>query len=662
MVDVIRVSRDENPVAEARREWLVTNGLGGFASATISGEITRRYHGFLIAALPAPLGRIVMLSDVEVEIERADGTMANIREAGRFLGFTLAMGLPSWRYEIDGMTLEKSVVMPARHNIVHITFRLIGGERPVRLRLRPFTNFRRLESPVNEALAASYALNVQGELYEVTAGPDLPALRLITMGCDNATFTADGGSRRESLFPAEAQRGYDARGWVWSPGYFTVELKPDCAATLVAAIEPWHIIRALTPENARNFEVERRSRLVAQATPPAREGLAAELVLAADNFIITPVGRIADIARAHAEGDDVRTVIAGYHWFTDWGRDTMISLEGLTLTTGREPEAKWILRAFAHYVRDGLIPNMFPEGDIEGLYHTADATLWFFHALGRYLDRCPDEVTLAIILPILQDIVHHHLEGTRFGIKVDPRDGLLSQGAKGYQLTWMDAKVGDWVVTPRRGKAVEINALWYNALCLLAGWLRDAGDPEAAGIAGQAEWTRQSFNRRFWYEQGGYLYDVVDGENGNDSSFRPNQIFAISLTHPVLDRKRWAKVVDAVEAKLLTPFGLRSLAPDEPDFKPRYFGDLRARDAAYHQGTVWAWLIGPFIDAWLKVHPDERAKARGFLAAFESHLAEAGIGSISEVFDAEPPFTPRGCIAQAWSVAEVLRCLVKTAE
>jgi predicted glycogen debranching enzyme len=661
MVDVIRVSRDENPVADARREWLVTNGLGGFASATISGEITRRYHGFLIAALPAPLGRIVMLSDVEAEIERADGTTANIRETGRFLGFTLAMGLPSWRYEIDGMTLEKSVVMPARHNIVHITFRLIGGTRPVRLRLRPFTNFRRLESPVNEALAASYALNVQGRLYEVTAGPDLPALRLITVGCDNTTFTADGGSRRECLFPAEAQRGYDARGWIWSPGYFTAELGPDCAATLVAAIEPWHIIRALTPENARNFEVERRSRLVALAMPSAREGLAAELVLAADNFIITPVGRIADIARAHAEGDDVRTVIAGYHWFTDWGRDTMISLEGLTLATGREPEAKWILRAFAHYVRDGLIPNMFPEGDIDGLYHTADATLWFFHALARYLDRCPDEVTLTIMLPILLDIVRHHLEGTRFGIKVDPRDGLLTQGAEGYQLTWMDAKVGDWVVTPRRGKAVEINALWYNALCLLAGWLRDAGSPEAADIAGHAERARQSFNRRFWHDKGGCLYDIVDGENGDDASFRPNQIFAISLTHPVLDRKRWAQIVDAVEAKLLTPFGLRSLAPDEPDFKPRYFGDLRARDAAYHQGTVWAWLIGPFIDAWLKVHPDERDKARGFLAAFEPHLAEAGIGSISEVFDAEPPFTPRGCIAQAWSVAEVLRCLVKTA-
>jgi predicted glycogen debranching enzyme len=268
---------------------------------------------------------------------------------------------------------------------------------------------------------------------------------------------------------------------------------------------------------------------------------------------------------------------------------------------------------------------------------------------------------MAIMLPILQDIVRHHLEGTHFGIKVDPRDGLLSQGAEGYQLTWMDAKVGDWVVTPRRGKAVEINALWYNALCLLAEWLRDTGNPEAADIAGHAKMVRQSFNRRFWHEQGGYLYDVVDGENGDEASFRPNQIFAISLTHPVLDRKRWAQIVDAVEAKLLTPFGLRSLAPDEPDFKPRYFGDLRARDAAYHQGTVWAWLIGPFIDAWLKVHPDERDRARGFLAAFEPHLAETGIGSISEVFDAEPPFTPRGCIAQAWSVAEVLRCLVKTA-
>ena len=661
MVDVIRVSRDDNPTPEARREWLVTNGLGGFASATISGEITRRYHGFLIAALPAPQGRVVMLNDLDVAVGRSDGSLASLRDSGRFVDFTLTMGLPSWRYEIDGMTIEKSVLMPARHNITYIGFRLIGGARAIRLFLRPAVNFRRIEAAVSEPLVSGYALTADGQHYEIAAGSGLPVLRLMISGCDATSFTADGGSRHECDFVTEEQRGYDARGSLWSPGYFTVELQPDSIATLIAATEPWHTVEALHPDAARRFETERRRRLVAMAPPAAREGLAAELVLAADSFIITPVGRVADIVRAHAEGDEMRTVIAGYHWFTDWGRDAMISLEGLTLATGRVAEGKWILRAFAHYVRDGLIPNMFPEGDCEGLYHTADATLWFFHALARYVEYTGDRATLTLILPKLQEIVRLHLEGTRFGIKADPRDGLLSQGAEGYQLTWMDAKVGDWVVTPRRGKAVEINALWYNALSLLTQWLRDARHPEADEIAGHAELTRQSFNRRFWNESRGCLYDVVDGENGDDASFRPNQIFAVSLPHPVLDRQYWRPVVDAVEQKLLTPFGLRSLAPDEPDFKSRYFGDLRARDAAYHQGTVWAWLIGPFIDAWLKVHPDKREKARGLLAGFETVVAEAGIGSISEIFDAEPPFTPRGCMAQAWSVAEVLRCLVKTA-
>ena len=661
MVDVIRVSRDENPTPEARREWLIANGLGGFASATVSGEITRRYHGFLVAAFPAPQGRLVMLNDLDVAIERRDATVANVREAGRFVDFTLTMGLPSWRYEIDGVTIEKSVVMPARHNIVHIGFRVLGAEKPVRLQLRPFVNFRRLEAPVNEPLSADYQLIVQGGRYEISAGPDLPTLRLVMAGCDGASFTADGGSRRECVFITEAQRGYEARGWVWCPGYFSAELRPDCAVTLIAATERWHTIQALTPAHAHEFETERRRRLVAMAMPAAREGLAAELVLAADNFVITPVGRVADIARAHAEGDEVRAIIAGYHWFTDWGRDTMISLEGLTLSTGRDSEAKWILRDYAHHVRDGLIPNLFPEGDTEGLYHTADATLWFFHALARYIERTNDQKTLRLILPVLQDIVHHHLEGTRFNIKVDPRDGLLSQGAEGYQLTWMDAKVGDWVVTPRRGKAVEINALWYNALCLLAEWLRRSGSTEAGAIAGHAETARQSFNRRFWYEAGGYLYDVVDGESGDDASFRPNQIFAISLAHPALEQKHWASVLHQVRDKLLTPFGLRSLAPGDPEYKPRYFGDLRARDAAYHQGTVWGWLIGPFIDAWLKVHPNTGEEVRRMLDGFGEQLAEGGVGSINEIFDAEPPFTPRGCIAQAWSVAEVLRSLVKTA-
>src|SRR5579863_6314368 len=657
MTDPGRTIRAEHAPPEAPREWLVENGLGGYASATITGTISRRYHGFLIAAHPAPLGRMVVLNDLEL----ADGSSANLREQGQFLDFTLNMGLPSWRYEIDGIVIEQSIVIPSRQNIVHCTFRSLGDGRRVRLRLRPLINFRPLEAPVGEALSSSYVLTVRGDRYEVSAGPDLPVLRLAVENSEGPTFTADGGSRREHFYDIEAQRGYDARGWLWSPGYFAGEVRKDCPLTLIAATEAWHTVLALSPDDALTFEGERRRRLVGMAAPSGQTGFAAELTLAANAFVITPVGRIADGARARAEGDEVGTVIAGYHWFTDWGRDTMISLEGLTLSTGRSLEARWILRTFAHYVRDGLIPNMFPEGRSQVLYHTADATLWFFHALHRYVQHTDHRVTLELILPILKDIVRQHLTGTRFGIRVDPADGLLIQGEQGYQLTWMDAKVGDWVVTPRRGKAVEINALWYNALRLMTEWLEQTHDPEAEELAAHADKARISFNRRFWREADGYLNDVVDGENGDDPSFRPNQLFAITLDHPILDCARWHFVVTSVRERLLTPVGLRSLAPGEPDYKPRYFGDLRARDAAYHQGTVWAWLIGPFIDAWLKVHPDERAASRHFLDGFEPHLAEAGIGSISEVFDAEPPFTPRGCIAQAWSVAEVLRALVKTA-
>jgi predicted glycogen debranching enzyme len=358
-------------------------------------------------------------------------------------------------------------------------------------------------------------------------------------------------------------------------------------------------------------------------------------------------------------------VIAGYHWFTDWGRDTMISLEGLALVSGRCLEAGYILRTFAHYVRDGLIPNMFPEGETEGLYHTADATLWFFHALSRYLHYTEDRTTLHLLLPVLIDIAEHHLRGTRFNIHVDPHDGLLAQGTEGYQLTWMDAKMGDWVVTPRRGKAVEINALWYNALELLARWCREEGNARGAEkYSDAAKRARDSFNQRFWFADGGYLFDVVDcnGQSGTtDPSCRPNQIFAISLEHPVLEQARWSSVVEVVKEKLVTAVGLRSLSPDHPDYKPIYSGDLRSRDGAYHQGTVWAWLIGPFVDAWLKVHPDDKTSARKFLEVFPRHLCDDGIGTIGEVFDAREPHFAGGCIAQAWSVAEVLRSWIKTA-
>jgi predicted glycogen debranching enzyme len=304
---------------------------------------------------------------------------------------------------------------------------------------------------------------------------------------------------------------------------------------------------------------------------------------------------------------------------------------------------------------------MFPDGSNEGLYHTADATLWFFHALDRYATVTGDRALVAKLLPVMTDIAEHHLRGTSFGIRVDPADGLLTQGAEGYQLTWMDAKVDGWVVTPRRGKAVELNALWYNALRLLEGWTRDVrGEDAARAWGGHAARAHASFNARFWYADGGYLHDVVDGPEGDSTECRPNQVFAVALPHAVLDRERWEPVLRTVEERLLTPVGLRSLAPGSAEYRARYFGNLRERDAAYHQGTVWGWLIGPWVDAWLKLHPEGRTEARRFLAGLVEHLDEFGVGSVAEIFDAEAPYAPRGCVAQAWSVAELLRCWART--
>ena len=654
------------------REWLVTNGLGGYASGTVSGVITRRYHGLLIAALPAPHGRLVMLSHLWERVRIPDhsvvvlsgeehvGATAELGGVAYLEEFRLEMGLPVWCYRVGRFVLEKTVLLPYGQNAVHVTYRLLDGDGALRLTLRPSVHFRPHHAPVSEPISEAYALHAIGDRFELSAGPSLPALRLALRGAPGA-FTVDAKRVAHVLYRIERSRGEPDAGDLWSPGYFRVDLQPHGeATTLIASTESWETIGALAPADAHAAERARRTRLLDVAVPAARAGLAAELVLAADQFIITPAGRVQDAARARAAGDDVRTVIAGYHWFTDWGRDTMISLEGLTLATGRRREAGYILRTFAQHVSRGLIPNLFPEGDREGLYHTADATLWYFHAIDRYVRATGDWDTLRTLLPRLVEIVERHLAGTLFGIGVDPRDGLLRQGADGYQLTWMDAKVGDWVVTPRRGKAVEINALWYNAVRLLEGWLIDErGAAAAAGLGAHAAAARRAFNARFWYAAGGYLYDVVDGEGGNDIACRPNQVFAIALPHPVLDETRWKSVLDIVQTRLLTPVGLRSLAPDHADYKARYDGDLRARDAAYHQGTVWPWLIGPFIDAWLRVHPHDGPAARQLIDAFAEHLNDTGIGTIGEIFDAEAPFSPRGCISQAWSVAEVLRSLVK---
>jgi predicted glycogen debranching enzyme len=572
--------------------------------------------------------------------------------------FRLELGLPVWTFEHRGNVIEERVFMPHRQNTVFVMFERLSGTGKVQLCFDPWVQFRPHEGTLSGLADNQYALRAGSGRYEIEDLLDvsLPPLRMKVVG-NHAKFAIDERRIRNVKYLVEQSRGYDASGDLYSPGVFRADLEVGVRVTLVASVEDWRTINALSPEEALAAERMRRERLLKIAHPVLQTSVGSELVLAADQFLIHPAGRLEDAAIAHAAGDEERTIIAGYHWFTDWGRDTMISLEGLTLATGRTQEAGYILRTFAKYLKDGLIPNMFPEGMGEGLYHTADATLWFFHAAKRYVDVSGDHDTLDRLLPKFEQIIAQHERGTRFGIRVDPADGLLGQGAPGYQLTWMDAKVGDLVVTPRRGKAVEINALWYNALRVMEEWM-DTRDVEAAKrYRALAERVRESFNARFWNERSVALFDVVDGEGGDDEAIRPNQLFAISLPHAVLDPGRWKAVVDIVHDRLLTPYGLRSLAPGHPAYQPQYFGDLRARDLAYHQGTVWPWLIGPFVDAWCRVYPDRIRELNPIALSLGQHLAGACIGTISEIFDAESPYKPRGCCAQAWSVAEILRLM-----
>ncbi len=657
------------------REWIVTNGLGGYASGTIGGACTRRFHGNLIAALPVPLGRTMMLNHLHETIIRPDGAELRltaderageeaIHPAAECLEtFELQCGLPVWTYRCGHIRLEKRLLMPNLQNTTWIWYRLLEGPDGTALRLRPSLHFRPHEGLVSDPIPETWRVGVNDRQIEIAGSDKYPPLRILLVGSDGR-FVRSEEVVQGVIYRIERSRGYEFEGPLWSPGTLDFSLRRDEPVAIVASTEEWPVIHALDLDEAQAAELNRLKRLLhIAAHKTGDDDFAQQLVLAAEQFIVVPKKfRPADTAFFRAFGDEARTVIAGYHWFTDWGRDTMISLEGLTLCTGRQREAGSILRTFASYIRDGLIPNMFPEGEQGGLYHTADASMWFFHAVDRYIEATRDHETLDMLLPRMIDIIDHHLRGTDFGIRVDPADGLLTQGAEGYQLTWMDAKVGDWVVTPRRGKPVEINALYYNALCVLEKYLKKAGQPaDAKRFADLAARARESFNRRFWLADGQYLYDVVDGPDGDDRSIRPNQIFSISLPNPVLERERWKPVVAIVEEKLLTPVGLRSLAPGHADYKSHYDGDLRARDAAYHQGTVWGWLIGPFIDAWLKTHGEDKVRARAFLDGFRDELAASGIGTISEVFDATAPYTPRGCIAQAWSVAEVLRCTVKLA-
>jgi len=448
---------------------------------------------------------------------------------------------------------------------------------------------------------------------------------------------------RNFEYDAERERGLDFTEDLFNPCLLRFDLGSRRQASVIASTERRDVAHAM---EYRQAEIARRRTAVVAS--PVEDDFAQCLAAAADQYIVS-------------RGDQ-KTIIAGYHWFSDWGRDTMIALPGLTLPTGKHDIARSILRTFAQHVDQGMLPNRFPDAGESPEYNTVDATLWFFEAARSYLTYTSDvEFVRSELYPVFADIIAWHVRGTRFGIKVDA-SGLLSSGEQGVQLTWMDAKVGDWVVTPRRGKPVEIQALWYNALCIMEDLARqfgdEAGQKRYRNMATVASW---SFNRLFWNEKTGCLYDVTNGAPP-DPSIRPNQIFAVSLKHSMLPPERAKAVVEKVEKHLLTPYGLRSLAASDPQYRGRYTGGPTERDGAYHQGTVWPWLMGPFITAYTKVNAESdaaRRQAAAWLEPLKIHLADGGLGHISEIFDGNAPQRPCGCIAQAWSVAEILRALVE---
>jgi predicted glycogen debranching enzyme len=665
--EIVMSWQPHNDVGELlSREWLVTNGLGGYSSSTLMNVATRRYHGVFVPDLPSPRGRTVVLPrlDEEMELDASRLRLNGVEYSDGRLESDLSQCLiefrrewhtPIWRLSYGGRQVEKRVIMPYGQNTVYVEYHLVEGDS-LSLRLRPFLTFRMPDAPLGQGRQPPFPITILGARYEAHLCEGVSPLKLcLRPQC--GVFVADYQLSEGVSYRVDRDRGSVHVEDLASPGYFTVELNRDCPVAFVASMEPWEVLD-YTADSIFLAERQRLNKLALQLGDGGKDEFETLLAVAADQFVIFPGSRLEEHALAQASGDDARTVIAGYHWFTDWGRDTMISLEGLTLCTGRYHEARAILRTFARYMKDGLLPNLFPEGERSGLYHTVDATLWYFHALDRYYEVTGDRDTLMGLYPILKKVIEHHVKGTSFGIGMDPRDGLLQAGAEGYALTWMDAKVEDWVVTPRRGKPVEIQALWYNAVRLMGRWAEDLRERPDRWME-MARQIEDSFNARYWYKEGSYLYDVLNDEHGDDSSLRPNQVFAISLRYPVLRQDRWKPVLAVVVEKLLTPVGLRSLAPGHRDYKSMYFGDLRARDAAYHQGTVWAWLIGHFVDAWLKTGLDI-SEARRMLSRYRSHLNENGMGTISEIFDAEPPYAPRGCIAQAWSVAEVLRAYQAT--
>ncbi len=625
-----------------RREWLVTNGLGGYASGTIAGPNTRRYHGLLIAALAPPIERTVLVGgSVDWATytgkryalsthEYADGTIDPLGYT-HLVGFRLEGTVPVWTFALADALLERRIWLAYVANTTYVRYQLVRASAPLQLELTPLLTYRDFHT-------LRHSDNLTPEIVRVDDGIQMHPLRVLST---DATFSPSPTWFYNFLHREERARGLDDTSDLFTPGAFVGRLEVGQSISIVLSTERDVDLPA---ERALDSERTLQRTLLTRADAIDSPPLVQQLVLAADQFLVR-------------RGEKGRTVIAGYHWFNDWGRDTMIALPGLTLATNRADEAADILQTFAAYVDRGMLPNNFPDhdGQVPG-YNTVDATLWYVLAIRAYVEATGDTLLVDELMPVLCDIVDWHVRGTRYGVHVDSRDGLLWAGEPGVQLTWMDAKVGDWVVTPRIGKPVEIQPLWYNAVRTIAGWLADRSDPRAAAYSSLAEQTRTSFASRFWHPELGYLADVVDGPAGDELQLRPNQIFALSLPFPLIDGVQAERVLVAVGRSLLAPYGLRSLTPDDSAYRGDYGGDPTHRDGAYHQGPVWTWLIGAFAEAHYRVYHD-RCAALGLLHPFAHHLSDACVGSVSEILEGDPPHLPRGAVAQAWGVAEVLRVL-----
>ena len=616
------------------REWLETDGTGSYASSTLCGLNTRRYHGLFVAALDPPVRRAVLLSKIEpaiVSAGRAWELGANqypgvIHPDGytRLADFRIDP-FPTWVWRCGTLAVEQSLFLVQGARLLAVQYRLLEGVGAI-LELRPLLAYRDYHALTHQNPALNAELHETSGVVSIEPYASLPALHF-AHNCDSLARTGDWYHNFQ--YAREQERGLDFEEDLFQPFVLRHALEPGRPATLLVSLEPRD---SAEYDALQAAELERRGAFGKD-----------RLTWAASQFLV-------------ARGNST-SVIAGYHWFTDWGRDTMISLPGLTLES---ESARDILLTFASHLSQGMLPNRFPDAGELPEYNTVDAALWFCEAVRSFAERGGvDETVRTQLYPALCDILDWHIRGTRYGIGVDA-DGLLECGAPGVQLTWMDAKVGDWVVTPRAGKPVEVQALWFNAVSIIEELARrfdDAARAEACGVL--RDKIRASFLAWFWNAERNCLYDVA-GRDTSDGSLRPNQVFAISLPHPLVEGAAAAAILAAVERELLTPYGLRTLAPGEAGYRGRYEGDVVSRDSAYHQGTVWPWLIGAYIDAYLRVHQGGEEHCRTLLAPLMASLDEAGVGQISEIYDGDPPHTPRGCIAQAWSVAEVLRAARKT--